>query len=97
MKIYLSYLISFLPLLYKCIYNTLWNNCFHNKLESTTGVKDRKFKLQLFDNLYKIMCNFKWLFKKVVFEIIIFKNHTGLIKTDDTIISSKLLETSRKK
>lgn len=97
MKIYLLYLISFLPLLFKCIYNTFWNNCFHKKQESTNGVKNVKFKLQLFDNLYKIMCDFKWLFKKVVFEIIIFKNHTGLIKTDYTIISSKLLETSRKK
>lgn len=97
MKIYLSYLMSFPPFLFKCIYNTFWNNCFHKKQESTSGVKNSTFKLQLFDNLYKIMCDFNWLFKKVVFKIIILKNHTGLIKTDYTIISSKFLETSRKK
>ena len=53
MKIYLSYLMSFPPFLFKCIYNTFWNNCFHKKQESTSGVKNSTFKLQLFDNLYK--------------------------------------------
>lgn len=57
---------SLLPLLYKYICNTFWNNCFHKQLEITSGMKNTEFKIQLFDNLCNITCSFERvpLFKK---------------------------------